>query len=345
MFFCLIGTPSALTDVARHVLRAIVSQFGVQPEEIAVCSIAELKDRWAGRENKTVIFFSDAPDHAIVDTLLSVRVPIAMVVESAAESTRFAMDTRGMDVRVALQFATQSISTLSRLRRSPTCVPFWRSSLPPDAGTFISAFASVFGQPVSGVDVDAVLSRLGARRDMSFPDFVAHLVPSVRKRRTWYEGLSAAEISLILETVEDYDAVFESDARTRLRWPVRLFRHSFQPEQSIDGPIEAVGGARQILFGPILHVPPGQWDVTVDLRVDLARGDGLCFDVVADEAIVVDGEADVPENGVLQLTVPFEVRKPQYPVAFRLGTRRGAIEGQIEVLSALVKRKSVEFAS
>ena len=102
--------------------------------------------------------------------------------------------------------------------------------------------------------------------------------------------------------------------------------------------VNLTGPARYLMFGPLLHLPPGRWRASIVFRVDdNLSGNTLMSDVVADNQICNTGEGVLPPSGVFSFEIDFVVRDPRLPVAVRLATRSGAIEGTLELLSAEVR--------
>ncbi len=58
--------------------------------------------------------------------------------------------------------------------------------------------------------------------------------------------------------------VFETE------WPAGLFRYAPNRTKTMEaGDIELIGPPRVLAFGPYIHLPCGQWDLTVDMEVDI----------------------------------------------------------------------------
>lgn len=338
VLICALGTPSAFTEYGTNLVYNILAVVSGEVHHISACTPEQLKEGFRARNGRPVVLSSQELDIRIMNTLVNAGASIIVFAEGCDDSVPFVMNSRKTDIRLAIQIYSQSIACLAPYLSEPTVNILWR---PNGATTFdrllndvcdalrielddaqrqrIFQYAIRTGEDAGAVSIDELMSRFN-------PDMLAKGAHAV--------SLSREDHRLVSKALESYMALFDSRL-LHFNWPVELFRDSHRPEQSIYGPIDLTGPARHLMFGPLLHLPPGYWRAHIVFMVsENLSGNILYADVVADSDVAGKGETPLPPSGVFSFEIDFVVRDPRQPVALRLVTQSGAIEGVFQLLLA-----------
>jgi hypothetical protein len=132
-----------------------------------------------------------------------------------------------------------------------------------------------------------------------------------------------------------YKGVGSGRGRRRIEWPTEMWLDAARPGQLLRGPIDMVGPARYVLYGPYFHLPAGAWiaEVVIELA-DNRSGNRLCADIFSGEVL---GGVVMPlmASGVFVFSIPFRLIDPFLPVELRFQLLEGAIEGRLALRGAV----------
>ena len=92
-------------------------------------------------------------------------------------------------------------------------------------------------------------------------------------------------------------------------------------------PINLMGPARAVLYGPYFHLPVGEWTARVEFEIDGAvSGIEAVTDVRINE-VVTEKTFAMPAKGIFAYELSFHVSDPHHAVEIRIFIKKSAIEG------------------
>ncbi|OCJ07058.1 hypothetical protein A6U86_08200 [Rhizobium sp. AC27/96] len=116
-------------------------------------------------------------------------------------------------------------------------------------------------------------------------------------------------------------------------WPRETFLAGDRLGEGLDSSLDLTGGARCLIYGPYLHLPPGRWDAKFFFEVEEdCHGQIFTLEIHAKELL---GKLRVCPQGTgpFETAVPVEVLDPRTPIEIRLMMDSGAIEGRLSAWS------------
>lgn len=338
MLICALGTPSAYAAYGFNLVYTIARAALGDVQFIPACTPDQLKAAFEERKGRPVLLSSDNLDVRIMDTLVRAGAPILAFIEGAEDSVGFTMKARDVDIRNAVQMYAQSIACLAPYLSAPSLQLYWRPDGATPITTVIERICDGFGftltdhqmQMISATLIPAGVDPLTETLD----DQLRRFHPAAAPIGGQAVAYSRDDQRLIEEALGAYLTLLAGQLPV-FNWPTGLFRDSHHPEQSILGPMDLTGPARLLMFGPLLHLPPGFWRAHIAFWIgENLSGNVLYSDVVADNQIINTGETPLPPAGVFSYEIDFPVRDPRHPVAVRLGIQSGAIEGMLQIMAA-----------
>ena len=338
MLFCILGTPSAFTAYATLLMRTIASAALGEVHYVPVCTVDEMREAFAKRDGRPVVFFSDSLDRRIAEILMRADAPTLVFLDDIEDTVGYTMDARDVDVRVGIQIYSQSAACLEAFLRSPSLMYVWRPRPNVRLEELVQKICLSFGLEASAEVLSRVMTALVPHdvdpEEETVERQILRHVPYGRPAHAHATTFRPDDRALIRDALTPYHQMLAGHP-TSFPWPTRLFRDSFRTEVAIEGAVDLTGPARYLFFGPLLHLPPGRWRATLTIRVvGNWSGNAIMSDIVADNAIQTTGETNLPLQGVFSYSLDFEVTDPRHPVAIRLATKQGAIEGEVELLAA-----------
>lgn len=341
MIVCAFGVPAAFSHycydllhrlvLAEHPDAMIVS--GTRPEHFA--------ETLRSRDGRSVILCSDSPDPRILEALVRIRVPIVFFVEDCHDSVGYIMTANGDNVRTAIQMYSQSVACIAPFVDAVNVSLLKR----PHSGTTLATLIDRLLDAVQISLPDSAIARVMA--DMSpsgeapdkqtLGDQLERHRPAARSPGAYRKLLPPDQTDLVEEALSPYEDILSGHAPAFV-WPARLFRDAQRPDEPIEGPVDLVGPARALMFGPQLHLCRGRWRASVTFRIaDNLSGNILRVDAISDNKICNSGEGGLPQSGVFSFDIDFIVRDPLMPCSILLANKSGAIEGSLEVIGGHVR--------
>lgn len=281
----------------------------------------------------TVPFF-DTPDNEAREILVGLKAPIVIVQGDFAETVRFCMVARDMDMLQAARFVSQSFACLEALYRQSNVHSIWVDK----AARFTDWIDEVAGwlglQPSSWESArQQMLAEYAA-----FPtvESALHaLVQSADPTAPAWAELPSANHPLLVSLGASYragaiDAVF---------WPWECLLDASLGAVPLAGPIDLTGPSRVLTFGPFMHLPQGRWIARYQFDVDDHPVDNqLEFDVMCGSDRVVSGRASIDSGGRFAFDCVFDTAEPRLPVESRAILAEGSIGGYFTPIGVWLRR-------
>ena len=339
MLFQALGAPSSLSYACCALIQTLADANFGSHELIQAVFLDDVKKAWRrfdGAHPRTIVLFSDCPSSALVDLVVSTRIPSLLMLDDFEETVHQVIEARDMALPETLRFVTQAYCSLDSCRRDGALVVTARDHRRP-LREILGRIAEHFGLEDPAEAARKTLLALGYPEDA--PDtLIAHIARSgLRIASPTAEAIraSAEDRSIISLMAAQYAEVGAGRARLRIEWPTEMFLDWDRPGSFLTGPIELLGPARFIICGPYFHLPIRDWTAEVVIEIDDNKsGNRLGVDVFSGE-ILSGVVMPLPASGVFTFAIPFRVGDPFLPVELRFQLLEGAIEGRLALRSAV----------
>lgn len=337
MLYCALGVPSAYCLYGTNLVYNIAYALHGETQFVAASTPDQLREAFVSRGGRPVVLSSENMELQVTETLIKAGAPIAVFVEPPEDAVGFAVESRDLDLRVGIQIYSQSVSCLAPFINLPSIRLLWRPADQTPFGAVLEKIADTLGVTLGEEHwelLKAATLPLGESFDTPFLNqlrrFSAYSLPI----DTYRQRMSRDQLDLVTKSLLPYFNILEGRS-SPFHWPIGLFRDSQMPDKALLGPVELTGPARHIAFGPLLHLPAGQWIAALIFAVrENLSGNSLYVDIVHGQGVAAQGEFNLPSAGVFAFEIAFSVIDPRHPVALRLVTQSGAIEGSLQLMWA-----------
>ena len=291
-------------------------------------TLGELREGWGARDGRSVVFTTDLPEKSLCDFFLGNRVRTIVFLDDPRDAVMWAIASRALTVEQALRFSTRAFSAISEPSADDASliVPRWADT---DIRDLIRDISVHLGGDGGDEEVDLIL-RAGldgyvADTPSKVEDCLARcgIRGAIQNQEPPEIGASAK--ALVDRVVGGYRPLFHGSDLSNILWPNDLFFGA--DGKPAFAPIDIVGGARTLVWGPYMFLPRGRWKATVVFEVvDNFGNDPVIVDVRSD-TVLVEKVIRMPKFGIFSYTMEFEVEDPNKPIEVRLVMTKGAIEG------------------
>lgn len=149
----------------------------------------------------------------------------------------------------------------------------------------------------------------------------------------WWDGIDPARREIAAGALMGYASHFGGHALGEIIWARELFYVGDEPQQPASRVFELAGGIRNLLFGPYIALPPGEWSSTVSLAVSQeAAGMNFGIEVIAGPRCACLSYTNIvpDERGLCQATLTFTVdASTEQPISLRVANLRPASTGRL----------------
>ena len=348
MIVAVFGTPTALTYVGCAIVKTIAESVSGPHHQIAAVLTDDLRKAWSdlpADKRKQIVIVSDLPSSPLLDLVRSSRAPTIVFLDEFEEIVNQLVETRGMALRPAVRHATQVLCAIDQVRDEDALRILVRDS-GHQLKALIASLCEFFGLAAAAEVTGDVMTRLGyaASDTISLRDHIGANVPqpvSPESVVAWSDGADRAMLKFM---AKQYAQVGTGAPVPQIAWPTSIFLQVNPPQDYLEGATELVGPARILSYGPYLHLPKGNWTVSVTIEVaENFSGNRLLVDVAA-ISVLAAGEAPLPVSGAFGLDLSFEILDPFVAVEVRCQILSGAIEGKLALRDVVFRRtpKSLE---
>jgi hypothetical protein len=338
-------------SAVRHVMQVLYGDC----QHIHCLHIDELRQAWAERDGRPVVFTSDCPDSEIGDLFISSGVPIFAFLDDLEDAVSFAIASRQIDAPEAIRFSVHCLCALSEIARAPATICYTKKHYEAEVRDIIvDLFEVLCGRP-SNAQIEQVLQLLIAdsRHDFltTVRERIIQIIDDVKESGSVFLQPSEEISNLIDEVAQAYYPIIERKQLIALKWPRDLF-FSFadnKPESNIItmcSIIELLGPARRLTFGPYLYLPAGIWVVTLKFEIsECFSGNRLGADVWINPAtgVVTSLDFDVPVKGIFSVDMTFVHKDPNCSIEVRVWLLTGAIEGKLSLHPLSLRRTNTDY--
>ncbi|GGF80184.1 hypothetical protein GCM10007301_45400 [Azorhizobium oxalatiphilum] len=339
MLITTFGPPSGFTQCCVFLMRQLTDEMLSEVDYMVAGELAQLKEAWANRRQPHVFFFADCPERALVEVFMKLQAPSVAFLESPNDITGYVVRERGMAWTWAVRLTHQCLIAIGDLIASDNLLVL-RREYELTLGEFFRAIALQFQMDISDHQLAAIMRRADLDGDFTLDSPLEEVLlarwPHARPSERALEGLSRPDADVIRAVNAGLKPIMAGRRLEQIDWPQEMFIAGDPPNDILLGTIEMLGPARCICYGPYLNLPMGSWTVSLEIEVrENFSGNHFDIDIFHGEVIALEHFA-VPVQGRFQLSAHFDVRDPREPIQLRIIMREGAIEGLLDVRSAVV---------
>ena len=343
MFFCVVGTSTSFTywafDLASCAMKLVFGDF----HRVHCTSAEEMLLEREKRDGKPVLFTTDFLEDGLSDILISSGIPIAVVLDTAETAMAMAALLRKMSFLQCVRHTSLYVASLDVILNHDKSVVFGPEYLDCSFYAFANAFLSAIH---IDCDADRLLTMMRGSGLGRFPNEEIAVRQLVQLTRT------TVEISDVIEkwTPSEQEAFYsisstlqkylDGNAARTFNCPLELL-HSESDGYKIYGPIELIGPARLLIWGPYLYLVKTEWTVTMEFEVSESISlNIITADILLGGQIASVGEFDLPTQGIFSWSMSFKVTDFSKSVEVRLLLSRSAIEGKLALRKVNFARQS-----
>ncbi len=339
MLISIFGPPSGYTQFCLYLIRALVSEVLQDTDFIAVDELEEMRTAWAERQHPHVLFFSYRPERAIVDVFLKLDRPLLILTEDVNDITTYIMRERAQTWPGAVRLTQQCLFAVNDLMLGSRALML-RREYELTYGEFFQAIANHFQIDLKPHHMPGIMRRTDFGADFRLSDPMEKGLLArwehARPMDSSPEGLSRSDAKVVEQINAPLKLLMSGRSVDHFRWPQEMFIPGDRPDETLIGPIEMLGPARCLFYGPYLHLPLGRWDIAVEVSVEEnLSGNRIEIQFVHGDTVVSDG-FDLPKTGAFLVRAHIEINEPRTPLEIRVFMREGAIEGRFHLKSAVI---------
>lgn len=321
-------------------MRMLTDELLGEVDYFVASELTQLKEAWGTRKQPHVVFFADCPERALVEVFLKLQAPAIIFIEDPDDVAGYAIRERGISWSWALRLTNQCLAAIGDLIASEHTLVL-RREYELTLREFFQAIGRQFQIEVSEAQLAAILARAGLAgeygADTPLEDVLLARWSHARPMGRGLQGISRPDVAVIRQVNMGLRPLLSGRRVKQIDWPQEMFISGDRPDDILLGPIEMLGGARCLCYGPFLHLPMGQWIVSMEIEIrENFSGNSFDVDIFHGEVVALEHFA-VPVEGRFRLDAHFEVKDPREPVQVRIIMREGAIEGILEMRSAQVR--------
>lgn len=313
--FVVLTPPSSLAVAVLHAVQAIADNALVSVDMIKLSTLEALRSEMTTRKNRHLLLYSDCPSPEAVDLITQAAPKVLVFADDPVRVAHSLQGKVGTDRISAIRTTALSFATLHDLilyaSRKTILAPTDSVSLE----AFLATVADFFSLPASARDISRIVDKFSA-----LVDWTSASLEGVAKP---FAGNGI---------VSPFASLFENKPADGFFWPPALFFGTEPLGSPLQKQIDLTGPARPILYGPYMHLPPGEWVATIRFTVSQNKsGNAILVEWMSGSVVEQSSRISaLPEAGQFQFSLRIKITDPRAPLQIRLSILEGAIEGIFE---------------
>ena len=346
MIYANISPVSPHSVLVGMVAKEIANNFVGTVQEISANISSELRFELERRASNNCLLSLSTPDREIAKAIVRNGVPALLVIRPFSELSCYAMARGELDLLAAIRHVTCEVSCLHPITRNPNL-----TTLSVDDDEPLSRLAVrigvLLGFPVTEANLGEILGEnFKDWRDASVGDAIRTYVDGAQDAFALQLQLSYRDKKLLEEMDGCYLPLLSRQSVERLNWPLASMFVAEPPYKAVDTPIEMLGPARILTFGPYFHLPEGGWVAEIAFSLtENYSGNSLMVDVYTSSGeILAASRGELPSGGTFSTRLSFRVASSAARLELRTFVLAGALEGRFEILSVTLIRAGVPLS-
>ncbi|NTJ62620.1 hypothetical protein G6M50_31385 [Agrobacterium rhizogenes] len=337
------GMPGVMSSWGVAAVHALAREAFGDYAIIATDTVEDLKQHVVARSGMHAVLVSQFPEAKLSELILRVNVPFLLFLEDPLDAVSYlARATEQRDIGL-VRAVSASLACLEPLASASGALVLRRNDIDQKGSIdlLLKTIDRHFSTDLKLEQIANALLHVG----------MAPVGQPSHAEAPKLEEAAAAVIAGYLmpqETVPEVSEALRETARKVLRplefdpresssatifWPQETFLSGDSLGQTLDDLVDLTGGARCLIYGPYLHLPPGRWSAKFVFDVD-EDCQGQIFTVEVHAAELLGRLRVCPEGtGSFEVAVPVNIVDPRTPIEIRLMMDSGAIEGRLSAWS------------
>lgn len=311
------------------VVLSVVEAIAGKTLHLHVSSLEQLREGFARRDGGSVVVTTDLPDSDLAAFAFESGLPLIAFLDDPDTLLDWTMESRGMNCEDAARFCSRMYSSLSpSLKVTRKLVVEHGRDLSPERL------------------IEEIIEYLWPGRDKQLAEqtyayliengktepFPTEMARSEDDTESYRQAARAA--------IASYAGLLRGREPNEIIWPLNLF---YPPDnRPWRSPIDLMGPARVLFYGPYMSLPIGEWAARVEFEIEGAlSGVEVLADVRVNE-ITLEKTFEMPAKGIFAYDLDFRVDDPKHDVEIRLFMKKSAIEGKFLPRSVTVRPQKRE---
>lgn len=328
------GLPGMMFTWGRTALGALAAELPGTCGMVEVQTLEQLREAWASRKTDNLIVVSSYPDAELCAFLMKSRMPYLAFVENPLDSLAWMIRTTNSDAVPLLRALSASISCVSQLQTYARLIPVNRNTVGKvQVDRILNVFVRALKLDLTPEAVARCTVKLGGAADgtqiPTLEEAAAASYGAAYGPPGQLSSIPADLIDIAEDVLEPFKETVFRPPSSAIRWPLRAFLSADRLGEPVGGEIDLVGRARCVIYGPYLHLPPGQWIARFSMRIE-ENLYGQIFTIEIHNSQLLGRMRVKPEStGSFVAELDFTAEVPMEAIEIRLFTESGAIEGAI----------------
>jgi hypothetical protein len=207
-----------------------------------------------GSSAQHLVIGARQPDERLRQALAARNVPFLLALDDPRDAAADILGETGADPRIVVRAVANSCPLVMQFDGLPGVLALHADHGRSDPAAAVSAIAAHFGIAVGAREIAAIvqeLAPLAAGQSSGQRPAPADLLP-------------AAAGKMLEGALAGYRRCFRDGRLDQIVWTRDLF-YLAADGTSPSAPVEVAGGARVLIYGPYIHLPPGSWSAQVIL--------------------------------------------------------------------------------
>lgn len=343
MLLAICGTQSTLTSGIRQLVAVIAAQTIGMPYQVHASTKDQLSEVWKDipQANRgSVLLFSDLPQLSLRQLLADSNIPTIICFDEFEEILSGLMSKTHPDFMTSLRIGTQCIVLTSELAATTKSLRMTSDRYDAPVMAIAREILDFFHIGYDDQHLDKLRKTLcGDQGDATtLRDFIAAQIPNALTTPDFLTTLPSDQRHVLAEVAQAYNPLTKGRAMEAVTWQRRCFQDGDTPDRQLLGSKLLVGPARCLFFGPYIHMPLGHWNCELEIEVNGCQADTMALVDVYDDEATAAVSMRLPRRGVYSIDIPFQVRRTDSHLQFRMMMLKGALEGELLLHKAKVTR-------
>ncbi|MBN8952907.1 MULTISPECIES: hypothetical protein [unclassified Rhizobium] len=335
------GMPGVMSSWGVAAVHALAREAFGDYAIIATDTVDELRQHVVAQSGKNAVLVSQFPEPKLSELILRVNVPFLLFLEDPVDAVSYlARATEQRDIGL-VRVVSASLACLEPLAGASGALVLRRNDVDQSSGIdlLLKTIDRHLSTDLKLEQIANALLQVGMSMSPSGQPLLAN-APKL-------EEAAAAVIAGYLtprEVVPEVSEALRETARKILCplefgrrensggtifWPQEAFLSGDSLGHALDNLVDLAGGARCLIYGPYLHLPPGRWNAKFIFDVD-EDCHGQIFTVEVHATELLGSLRVCPQGtGSFEAAVPVDVTDPRAPIEIRVMMDSGAIEGRL----------------
>ncbi|MBO0661385.1 hypothetical protein LQ948_02250 [Jiella sp. MQZ9-1] len=335
MFFLVSGLRTSFTLFGFRVVECIAKASFGDVQTAQVDNLERFYEALKSRSTDAMVVFLQNNESRITTLLRRTQSKVVVFGADVSDAAALFIHRYNRPFAAAVRVSALAAAGLAELCESASVVLYPKLGVDAKLLPLVQSLALFYG-----IDPDkAFLKRVAKHLRIASLDSTTTIGPLLHK--FWLEGtkdaadmLSDEERGILDALDQSYGELMVSGGYETVSWPIGALYSPIEKQIGFSSPVELVGQARRLTYGPYLHLPAGDWLFESVLSVSENQS-GNKMEVILRERHTARAQTtfDLPARGRLAVTLRFMIENVRNPVEIYFSVKEAGIEGIVEIES------------